>query len=33
MTFGFSKNELADLNSSQKKIRKQAILSLREARK
>lgn len=29
----FSKNEQADLTSSQKKILKQAILSLREARK
>ena len=29
----FSKNEQADLTSSQKKMLKQAILSLREARK
>jgi hypothetical protein len=29
----FSKNEQADLTSSQKKILKKAILSLREARK
>jgi hypothetical protein len=29
----FSKNEQADLTSSQKRILKQAILSLREARK